>query len=318
MNAQLMRISVIAWTLAATTIGSGIPAALASEQACQDLIAQWDEALSTPDVDRLQSIYSAAADCQSEDGDELQAILGLPLAALKLSQLKQQPFDDAGLPAQIESVRLLTSMAHYWPAAEYLGDLLQRSRSFAEATAYYQNAMDWMLDRESTVQAVDSADYYRVRRKGEQTRLAAGGHIPATRRGNGSVGGLGCVPTRSSVVTIDRCNVPLQFPTNEVRLEEAGRRNMGDLIEQLRTAPPQHIRIIGHTDTHGADDYNLRLSVRRAEAIRRHLLDAGIRSQITVEGRGEAEPYLVEPEQRAYYETDEIDAMNRRVELRFE
>jgi outer membrane protein OmpA-like peptidoglycan-associated protein len=49
--------------------------------------------------------------------------------------------------------------------------------------------------------------------------------------------------------------------------------------------------IEGHTDSVGADDYNLQLSERRAAAVQTALLERGVSSnQITALGKGETFP----------------------------
>ncbi|MEX2202113.1 MAG: OmpA family protein [Dongiaceae bacterium] len=54
-------------------------------------------------------------------------------------------------------------------------------------------------------------------------------------------------------------------------------------------SPP--ISVTGHTDLSGSDDYNMGLSLRRADSVRNALISGGISaSQITTAGRGEAEP----------------------------
>ncbi len=54
-------------------------------------------------------------------------------------------------------------------------------------------------------------------------------------------------------------------------------------------APP--ITVTGHTDLSGSVDYNMGLSLRRADAVRDALIAGGVSpSQITTAGRGEAEP----------------------------
>ena len=52
------------------------------------------------------------------------------------------------------------------------------------------------------------------------------------------------------------------------------------------------IRIDGHTDSQGSDAYNDRLSLRRAEAVKRWLVANGgiAASRITTKGYGESEP----------------------------
>jgi OOP family OmpA-OmpF porin len=66
----------------------------------------------------------------------------------------------------------------------------------------------------------------------------------------------------------------------------------------------------GHTDAVGTDQYNMRLSLRRANAVRDYLIAGGISaSRIRAEGFGESQPV-------ASNETAEGRAQNRRVELR--
>ncbi len=49
--------------------------------------------------------------------------------------------------------------------------------------------------------------------------------------------------------------------------------------------------IIGHTDLHGSDEYNNQLSLRRAEAVLKYLVDGGLDpARFTVRGAGKGEP----------------------------
>jgi len=51
------------------------------------------------------------------------------------------------------------------------------------------------------------------------------------------------------------------------------------------------VRVVGHTDSVGAEAYNLQLSERRAEAVKRYLVNAGVEeNRVVTEGRGESEP----------------------------
>jgi outer membrane protein OmpA-like peptidoglycan-associated protein len=66
---------------------------------------------------------------------------------------------------------------------------------------------------------------------------------------------------------------------------------------------------VGHTDSQGSDDYNMRLSLRRAESARQYLVSSGIAyNRIRTEGRGEMEPV-------ADNATDAGRSRNRRVEV---
>lgn len=66
--------------------------------------------------------------------------------------------------------------------------------------------------------------------------------------------------------------------------------------EAKRTGTVQ-INVTGHADRSGANDYNMRLSMRRAEAVRAELGKLGIASgEVAVRGRGEEEPLVATPD----------------------
>jgi OOP family OmpA-OmpF porin len=59
----------------------------------------------------------------------------------------------------------------------------------------------------------------------------------------------------------------------------------------LKTDPVKKLTLSGHTDSKGTDDYNKSLSMRRAEAVREFLLDAGVEAdQVVTLAKGDSEP----------------------------
>jgi len=87
-----------------------------------------------------------------------------------------------------------------------------------------------------------------------------------------------------------------------------------DEAAALLKQEPQSVGVlcIGHTDSVGSDEYNMKLSMRRAEAVKSYLVSRGIPARrISVEGRGEANPV-------ASNATAEGRAQNRRVELKLD
>lgn len=96
-----------------------------------------------------------------------------------------------------------------------------------------------------------------------------------------------------------------------------GRRassRLDDVAAQLRDTDPASVRIEGHTDDKGSDAYNLRLSERRAQAVRRALRGALGDARVTVVGRGESEP--VAANRADGKDSPKGRARNRRVEIR--
>jgi outer membrane protein OmpA-like peptidoglycan-associated protein len=91
------------------------------------------------------------------------------------------------------------------------------------------------------------------------------------------------------------------------------RPDSATVLEQVRALfandPSYAAEVGGHTDNQGARDYNLKLSARRAEAVKAWLVGKGIAaSRLTTAGYGDTRPL-------APNNTDENKARNRRVEL---
>ena len=62
-------------------------------------------------------------------------------------------------------------------------------------------------------------------------------------------------------------------------------------VAVLKEYPDVRVNIVGHTDDVGAAEFNLDLSRRRAEAVKKYLVDHGIDSgRVTTEGRGSTDP----------------------------
>jgi outer membrane protein OmpA-like peptidoglycan-associated protein len=69
-------------------------------------------------------------------------------------------------------------------------------------------------------------------------------------------------------------------------------------------------RLTGHTDNKGPDDYNLKLGMDRANAVKQFLLEVGVpEAQTMVESKGESQP-------TAPNDTEQGQAENRRVVIR--
>ncbi|HVL56601.1 MAG TPA: OmpA family protein, partial [Burkholderiaceae bacterium] len=80
-------------------------------------------------------------------------------------------------------------------------------------------------------------------------------------------------------------------------------------VSKIRGITLEVVIAVGHTDSIGAPQYNQRLSVRRAEAVKAYLVSRGIEAnRIYTEGKGESQPI-------ADNKTREGRAKNRRVEI---
>ncbi len=84
---------------------------------------------------------------------------------------------------------------------------------------------------------------------------------------------------------------PVLFGFDSSKITGAMTERLQPLVEYLRTTNNASVTLTGHTDSIGTDEYNMALSIRRAEAVRKFLLQQGIdRELIRVLGMGEKRP----------------------------
>lgn len=83
----------------------------------------------------------------------------------------------------------------------------------------------------------------------------------------------------------------IHFEFDQSALTGAARESLTDKAEILRAIPNLTLRIEGHADERGSDEYNLALSNRRAATARRFLVDWGISAdRLETAGYGEEQP----------------------------
>jgi OOP family OmpA-OmpF porin len=81
------------------------------------------------------------------------------------------------------------------------------------------------------------------------------------------------------------------FDFDRSDLNAAGQAVVNELLSAMAANPGVPVSVTGHADRSGPEDYNMGLSLRRADTVREALIAGGISAdQITVSGRGEEEP----------------------------
>ena len=99
------------------------------------------------------------------------------------------------------------------------------------------------------------------------------------------------------------------FDFDKAVLKPEGKAKLDDLSSKLQGINLEVIIAVGHTDSIGSDEYNQKLSMRRAEAVKAYLLSKGIDDKrVYTEGKGEKQPV-------ADNKTSAGRAQNRRVEI---
>jgi OOP family OmpA-OmpF porin len=99
------------------------------------------------------------------------------------------------------------------------------------------------------------------------------------------------------------------FDFDKSVLKPAGKSKLSDLASKLQGIDIEVVVATGHTDSVGSDSYNMKLSLRRANAVKAFLVSKGIPAdRIFTSGKGETTPV-------ASNKTREGRAQNRRVEV---
>ena len=81
------------------------------------------------------------------------------------------------------------------------------------------------------------------------------------------------------------------FDFDKAIVKPEGKRALDELLSKLEGMNTDVMVTVGHADAIGTDDYNQKLSLRRAEAVKAYLVSKGIeQSRVYTEGKGESQP----------------------------
>ena len=113
-------------------------------------------------------------------------------------------------------------------------------------------------------------------------------------------------PQAAAKVTL---NADALFDFDKSVIKPAAKASLDSLAGKVKSLTLEVIVAVGHTDSIGTDAYNQKLSIRRAESVKKYLVSQGIEAKrIYVEGKGESQPV-------ADNKTKEGRAKNRRVQI---
>jgi len=171
---------------------------------------------------------------------------------------------------------------------------LQTADARQQADAARQEASS---AKDTAARAQAEADAIRKKAEAEVNRLeAALGQVAETRRT-----ALG--------VTMNLGSDHLKFEFDKAELRPEDRELLSRIAGILMTSHDYTVSVNGHTDDVGSDEYNQKLSERRAESVRDYLVKAGLSPEIlSVTGHGKSLPLVRGT-------TEAARAKNRRVEL---
>ena len=99
------------------------------------------------------------------------------------------------------------------------------------------------------------------------------------------------------------------FDFDKAIVKAEGKARLDALVERMQSVNVEVLVAVGHADATGSNEYNQKLSERRAAAVKAYLVSKGVdQNRIYTEGKGETAPV-------ASNATAEGRAQNRRVEV---
>jgi branched-chain amino acid transport system substrate-binding protein len=160
-----------------------------------------------------------------------------------------------------------------------------------------------LLTATGLYQSCDNGKSWELIRSTEGKDLTS---LLVTDRGEIVIGGPGVIRKPATIVD-QRLLGDVNFKTGSADLTPAAQAELDGIAATLQQKPGLRVRVEGHTDNVGGDDYNLDLSRRRAESVKTYLVSKGLSAdRFEVQGYGKAYPI-------ADNNTDEGRAKNRRV-----
>ncbi|NKK58620.1 DUF4384 domain-containing protein [Rhizobium leguminosarum bv. viciae] len=302
--------------------GEEIEVANADTPVCTALLDKLNTAVAAKDITAAAAeadTIAVSADCGQFQVNAQRRVAALRLSAAQEMMAANQPVADyEPLLIAADSPQVL------WQASATLGEIYFSARRFADAAGDYQQAIEIIKNETRTPKAPPAETISDLIQRAAQARILAanptsdhpeGSFVPAEKdHRSGVLGGIYSENVRGIVpVSIP---VPITFDFNKSSFTSIGTEAAEELVEALKEQKPGRVILIGHTDRRGGDDYNQKLSERRAQAVADFLKSNGIDATIDAEGRGASEP--VDVTATANLTEDDVDALNRRVEWRRE
>ncbi|MCB1232297.1 MAG: OmpA family protein [Verrucomicrobiae bacterium] len=280
----------------------------------------------TIDRDKLESLLSEPEPAPKPEPIEPTKMSDLPLVDQSLDEfdLMERALDkEVKLTPEVDTAKMFTNDRPKVPkqaldamaetidvsAGEVLrSDLKDMREKLLESSVVATDQTTLELNEDDVTTGVDTDEFFRTAASkafGEEADKFMEGYSSLDGLIGGTGGGL---PSGEEKILMP---TDILFDYNEFELKEGARLSMMKLAFLVQTNPDAQFVIEGHTDSFGADEYNLDLSMKRAVAVRNWLVEhlQLETDNIKVMGLGKKQP-LVDPDG-----TVEEQALNRRVEI---
>ena len=280
---------------------------------CRDARNSLRDALRARDLDAARSSYEAV-EREFDCADEVRGRAKRAVSNLHARIADERMARGESLESQRALLEQGLGYARTWPVLALLGDVAYESRDYGRATERYESALTVIRNEVETPTAPPMSTIERILGRAEQSRLLARDFVPTPTNRTGRRDGLAATSYRGFEPV--KVAVPITFETGSAEFTEKGRGFARDMAVYLKEQRPRNITLSAHTDPRGSEEYNLELSRRRGEAVKRFLQDQGVTQPIRVEAMGESQPFLLQPRDRERHTPEERWRMDRRVELK--
>ena len=172
----------------------------------------------------------------------------------------------------------------HWRSLAELGRLDWSLENYAAAAQHFQLALNELAEGDQSHDAgtEEIAEVYDL----ATAALALAEEpvdMPRTRSGN--TGGIFTTSIRG--FEVEEVSLPITFEYDSTEFDAIGAEYAQTLVNHLVLSAPSSIALGGHTDPVGPDDYNMTLSMARAERVKSYLVENGFSGDIRISGYGE-------------------------------
>ena len=123
-------------------------------------------------------------------------------------------------------------------------------------------------------------------------------------------------PSPAARVIIDSLAIHVNFNFAKSNIRKADDAELQKAIDFVRKYPGAKVELAGYTDSIGTEQYNQKLSERRAEAVKQYLIKEGAVDKAMISARGYGESSPIAPNKtKDGKDNPEGRAQNRRVEI---
>ena len=313
-------------------------APIAAQTACERAIAALSASFAAADVPTVLAAWTAvqaSPDCAPATVSGARGQTSAIVA--RVAQAQMAAGDVNGAEATV-----LQAPGMHWAVQAVRGDIAAARGQRDEAAKLYNAALDTLGDPGLTVQSKQLEPVARrLAQLAQENMMLAGSMNSTISRGGAATGVMGMVSRglviekvpetaaadpayvapEYNVVTaaaqsVETVFLPINFGFDSDQLDPAGVREALRLSEFLKANHVPEITISGHTDDAGSADYNLDLSLRRAESLAAFLVSDRVETAIFVDGFGESEPPTLLD--AGIYSIEEFRTIARRVEVSFD